>query len=443
MRIPPLTTGPPLSDPAPPHDPVADADADPASDAPAPLRAGYDAVLLAGFGGPEGPDDVMPFLRNVTRGRGIPEDRLIEVSHHYLALGGVSPINTQNRDLRDALSVELARRGRAVPVLWGNRNWAPYLADVIRDAHRDGLIRLLGLATSAYSSYSSCRQYREDFGMALSSTDLVGEVRIDKVAPYHHRAGFVAPFIDGTAAALRAAVGAGIEIADLEIVFTTHSIPLVMADTSGSADLGDHGPGGAYVAQHLSVARAVIDGITARSGAAPSWQLAYQSRSGPPSVPWLEPDINDVISDLAADGRTGVIVVPIGFVSDHVEVIWDLDNEAAETAASHQLFFARVGTPGTDPRFVSALADLVEERLDQRPDPSSPDPSSPDPMPDPIPDPVTGIRRRPDFCATGCCVNSRVTRPTTAAVDSAADWSGVPVDPAKLAASGIRGTVQG
>jgi len=156
VRIPPLTTGPPLSDPAPPHDPVADADADPASDAPAPLRAGYDAVLLAGFGGPEGPDDVMPFLRNVTRGRGIPEDRLIEVSHHYLALGGVSPINTQNRDLRDALSVELAGRGQAVPVLWGNRNWAPYLADVIRDAHRDGLIRLLGLATSAYSEWR-CR----------------------------------------------------------------------------------------------------------------------------------------------------------------------------------------------------------------------------------------------------------------------------------------------
>ena len=268
--------------------------------------------------------------------------------------------------------------------------------------------------------------------MALSSTDLVGEVRIDKVAPYHHRAGFVAPFVDGTAAALRAAVGAGMEFADLEIVFTTHSIPLVMADTSGSADLGDHGPGGAYVAQHLSVARAVIDGVTARSGAAPGWRLAYQSRSGPPSVPWLEPDINEVINDLAAAGRAGVIVVPIGFVSDHVEVVWDLDNEAAETAASHHLFFARVGTPGTDPRFVSALADLVEERLDDR---SSADPNSTDP--------VTGIRRRPDFCAAGCCANSRVTRPTTAAVDSAADWSGVPVDPAKLAASGIRGAVRG
>jgi ferrochelatase len=176
----------------------------------------------------------------------------------------------------------------------------------------------------------------------------------------------------------------------------------------------------------------VIDGVTARSAAAPGWRLAYQSRSGPPSVPWLEPDINEVIDDLAAEGRAGVIVVPIGFVSDHVEVVWDLDNEAAETAASHHLFFARVGTPGTDPRFVSALADLVEERLDDR---SSADPNSTDP--------VTGIRRRPDFCAAGCCANSRVTRPTTAAVDSAADWSGVPVDPAKLAASGIRGAVRG
>lgn len=430
-----MTIGPLVSDPAPPDDAVADGP----SDVPAPLRVGYDAVLLAGFGGPEGPDDVMPFLRHVTRGRGIPEERLIEVSHHYLALGGISPINAQNRDLRDALAVELVNRGRALPVLWGNRNWDPYLADVIRDAHRDGLIRLLGLATSAYSSYSSCRQYREDFGMALSSTDLVGEMRIDKVAPYHHRAGFLAPFVDGTAAALRTASEAGIEIADLEIVFTTHSIPRVMADTSGSADLGDHGPGGAYVAQHLSVARAVIDGVTARGGAVPSWQLAYQSRSGPPSVPWLEPDINDVINDLAAAGRTGIIVVPVGFVSDHVEVIWDLDNEAAETAASHHIFFARVGTPGTDPRFVSALADLVEERLDHQSDLGR-DSANLDPA---GPDPVTGIRRRPDFCAAGCCVNSRVTRPTTAAVDSAGDWSGVPIDPAKLAASGIRGTVKG
>jgi len=443
----PPTTGALRSDPVPPHDWVADHP----SDVPAPLRAGYDAVLLAGFGGPEGPDDVMPFLRNVTRGRGIPEERLVDVSHHYLALGGVSPINAQNRALRDALAVELVNRGRDLPVLWGNRNWGPYLADEIRDAHRDGRIRLLGLATSAYSSYSSCRQYREDFGMALSATDLVGEVRIDKIAPYHHRAGFLAPFVDGTAAAIRAAAEAGIDIADLEVVFTTHSIPRVMADTSGSASLGDHRPGGAYVTQHLSVARAVIDGVTARLGEAPRWQLAYQSRSGPPSVPWLEPDINDVIDDLAAAGRRGIVVVPIGFVSDHVEVVWDLDNEAAATAAAHDLFFARVGTPGTDPRFVSALADLVVERLDRQsePDPHSAGAKGVATVADTAaatvvgPDPVTGLPRRPDFCAAGCCVNSRVTRPTTAAVDSAADWSGLEVDPARLAASGIRGAVQG
>src|SRR6478752_202963 len=278
--------------------------------APDPRRQGYDAVLLAGFGGPEGPDDVMPFLRNVTRGRGIPEDRLVEVSHHYQALGGSSPINEQNRRLQAALAAELDRRGIRMPVLWGNRNWAPYLADVIVAANGDGQVRLLGLATSAYSSYSSCRQYREDFGLALSATGLVGSVRIDKVRPYFDRPGFWRFFADGTVSAMRDATAAGLDIADLEIVFTTHSIPMTMADTSGSADLCDHGEGGAYVSQHLAVARAVIDQVRAEIGADPSWQLAYQSRSGPPSMPWLEPDINDVIDDVsAAAGRRGVIVV--------------------------------------------------------------------------------------------------------------------------------------
>ncbi|MGS0686583.1 ferrochelatase [Nakamurella sp. GG22] len=394
-----------------------------------PRREGYDAVLLAGFGGPEGPDDVMPFLRNVTRGRGIPEERLVEVSHHYQALGGASPINEQNRALQAALRDELTRRGVDLPVFWGNRNWAPYLPDVITRAHSEGAVRLLGLSTSAYSSYSSCRQYREDFGMALAATDLVGSVRIDKVRPYFDRPGFRQPFVDGTVAALRDAAAAGLGAGDLQIVFTTHSIPLTMADTSGSADLGDHGAGGAYVTQHLAVAAAVIAAVGAEFGSTPDWQLAYQSRSGPPSVPWLDPDINDVIIDLAAAGRRGVIVVPIGFVSDHVEVVWDLDNEAAETAAEHQLFFARVRTPGTDPRFVGELADLVEERLGTR---------------TATPQVLAGAAQRPDFCATRCCVNSRVTKPTTGAVDSAADWAGNPdtaaVDPERLAASGIRGT---
>jgi ferrochelatase len=386
----------------------------------------YDAVLLAGFGGPEGPDDVMPFLRNVTRGRGIPDERLVEVSHHYQALGGRSPINDQNRALQKALQAELEARGVELPVLWGNRNWAPFLADVVSTAAADGQLRLLGLATSAYSSYSSCRQYREDFGMALADRDLVGTVRLDKIRPYFDRPGFRLPFAEGTVASVQDALAAGLPPADIEIVFTTHSIPTTMAATSGSAELGDHRPGGAYVTQHLAVARAVIDHVTSAVGTDLSWQLAYQSRSGPPSMPWLDPDINDVIDDLAAAGRRGVVVVPIGFVSDHVEVVWDLDNEAAETAAKHGLFFARVGTPGVDPRFVAELAELICERLDG--------------VPRPVAE-LAGAARRPDFCAGHCCVNSRVTRPTTAAVDSAADWAGLDVDPARLIASGIRGTV--
>ena len=390
---------------------------------------GYDAVLLAGFGGPEGPEDVMPFLRNVTRGRGIPDERLVEVSHHYQALGGSSPINEQNRRLRAALEAELSARGVTVPVLWGNRNWTPFLADVITDAATAGQVRLLGLATSAYSSYSSCRQYREDFGLALASTGLVGRVRIDKVRPYYDQAGFIAPFVDDTAAALREALATGLAPAEVEIVFTTHSIPSSMAAASGSATLGDHDANGAYVDQHLAVCRAVIDGVTAAVGEAGdgpiSWQLAYQSRSGPPSMPWLEPDINDVITDLAAAGRKGVIVVPVGFVSDHVEVVWDLDNEALETAGEHGVWFRRVATPGTDARFVAALVDLLLERL--LPGTEVPQQVSP-----------TGLPTRPNFCAVGCCTNQRGVKPTTAGQDSALDWQGTEVDPELLVASGIR-----
>jgi ferrochelatase len=206
-----------------------------------------------------------------------------------------------------------------------------------------------------------------------------------------------------------------------------------MADTSGSASLDDHGHGGAYVAQHLAVGAAVIDEVAAAVGAVPAWQLAYQSRSGPPSVPWLEPDVNDVIAALAAAGRRGVVVVPIGFVSDHVEVIWDLDREAAQTAQEAGLFFARVGTPGTDPRFVADLAALIRQRLGAA-DPASATAADDDGFPG-----LAGVTHRPDFCATRCCVNARVTRPTTAAVDSATDWQGLAVDRDRLAASGIPG----
>jgi len=386
----------------------------------------YDAVLLAGFGGPEGPNDVMPFLRNVTRGRGIPEDRLVEVSHHYLALGGISPINTQNRELRAALEAELLRRGMKIPVLWGNRNWAPLLPDVISAAADAGQTRLLGLATSAYSSYSSCRQYREDFGLGLQSAGLLGTVRIDKVRSYFDRPGFIQPFVDGAIAAVAEAVDAKIPLTDLEIVFTTHSIPSTMATRAGSASLGDHTPEGAYVDQHLAVCTVVARALASHFGTELTWQLAYQSRSGPPAMPWLEPDINDVLTALARAGRRGVIVVPVGFVSDHVEVVWDLDNEAKDTAAAQGLWFRRVATPGTDRRFVSDLVDLLMVRLL----PASARPMEPSP---------TGLQTRPDFCAVGCCLNARGPVPTTAGQDSAADWAQVGVDGALLAGSGIAG----
>ncbi len=365
----------------------------------------YDAVLLTGFGGPEGPDDVMPFLRNVTRGRGIPEERLVEVAEHYLTLGGVSPINAQNRTLRAALQDELQRRDIILPVLWGNRNWQPYLADEVAAADRAGMRRLLGVATSAYSSYSSCRQYREDFAAALIDADVVDKVTVDKVRPYFDQTGFLVPFAEGTRDAVAALVAAGIESPQIEVVFTTHSIPTGMADSSGSAELGEHGNGGAYVAQHLIACRFVADRLHTEYPELP-WQLAYQSRSGPPQMPWLEPDVNDVIAGLPRVGRRAVVVVPIGFVSDHVEVIWDLDTEAAQTAAEHGLAFARVPTPGADPRFVSTLADLVIERLTG----------------DAAPDSPTGAEPRPDFCAAGCCRNLRAVKPTTAGVDSDSDW---------------------
>jgi ferrochelatase len=381
---------------------------------------GYDAVLLAGFGGPESPDEVMPFLRTVTRGRDVPEERLVEVSQHYHALGGVSPINAQNRALRAALEEELASRGLPLPVLWGNRNSAPWLTDVVGAAEADGRTRLLGLATSAYSSYSSCRQYREDFGAALAGSGLVGRVRIDKLRPYYDQPGFLGPFVDGAAAAVQAALDGGLADDELELLFTTHSIPAAMADSSGSAATGDDQPGGAYVAQHLAASAHVAAQVAERTGAVIEWRLVYQSRSGPLHIPWLEPDVCDVIADLPAE-RRGVVVVPIGFVSDHVEVIWDLDHEAAGSAADRGLFFWRIPTPGTDPGFVASLADLIAERVGRG-----------------LPrEPVLELPQRPDVCPPGCCMNLRATKPTTAGQDSADDWADTGVAVGALVASGI------
>ncbi len=318
----------------------------------------YDAVLLAGFGGPEGQSDVIPFLRNVTRGRGIPEERLEAVAGHYRASGGVSPVNGQNRALKAALEEELAARGVDLPVYWGNRNWKPYLRDVVAAAVDAGHTRLIAITTSAYSSFSSCRQYRQDLAEAVAATGLEDAVHIDTVRQYFDHPGFVTPFIDGVRVALAQVAARGISSADTHVLFSTHSIPTSDAAASGPPER-DFGPGGAYVAQHRAVADVIMAELQAVTV---PYSLAYQSRSGPPAVPWLEPDVNDAIADLAAQGTRAVVIVPVGFTSDHMEVMWDLDTEAVATAREHGIFAVRVATPGIRPIFVSGLVDLVLER---------------------------------------------------------------------------------
>lgn len=320
------------------------------------LPQAYDAILLSGFGGPEGQDDVLPFLRNVTRGRGIPDERLEQVAHHYRHFDGVSPINQQNRELLQALRAALADEGIDLPVYWGNRNWAPYLDEALTEAAADGIRTMIAIPTSAYSSYSSCRQYREDWADALEAAGLQESLQIDKVRQYFSHPGFIRPFIDGLRDALAAARAAGHADDAIEVLFSTHSIPTEDAAHSGGETFAGV-EGGGYVAQHLAVAREIIS----KTDPEISWQLVFQSRSGPPTQPWLEPDINDAIE--ALDARTAVIVVPLGFVSDHMEVMWDLDTEARETAEEHDMWFARTPTPGIHPAFVSALVDLIRERI--------------------------------------------------------------------------------
>ncbi len=350
----------------------------------------YDAILLASFGGPEGQDDVIPFLRNVTRGRGIPDERLEEVATHYRAFGGISPINSQNRALKAALEAELARRGLDLPVYWGNRNWAPFLPEALGQAAAAGDTRLLTVVTSAYSSYSGCRQYREDLAAALTESGLSETLQIDKVRQYFDHPGFVAPFIEGVRDGLAAAVKQGIDLADTHVLFSTHSIPTTDADRSGPPER-QLGAGGAYEAQHRAVGEVVM---AAQSQQGAGWSLVYQSRSGPPSMPWLEPDINDAITELAAGGTKAVVIVPLGFVSDHMEVQWDLDTEALATAAQNGVFAVRVPTPGVHPEFVAGLVDLVAERLDDVPTADRPA--------------LTALGPWYDVCRPGCCENVRL-----------------------------------
>jgi len=309
----------------------------------------YDALLLLSFGGPEGPDDVLPFLENVVRGRGVPRERLLVVAEHYQHFGGVSPINAQNRALVAAVRAELARNGPDLPVYWGNRNWHPLVEDTVARMRGDGVRRALVFVTSAYSSFSGCRQYQDDLARARAAVG-PDAPELDKLRHYFNHPGFVAPNAD----ALRAALATLPDPAAARLVFTAHSIPESMEAASG--------PGGHLYSTQLREASRLAAEAARGPGAA--FDLVWQSRSGPPAVRWLEPDVNDHLSALADQGVPAVAVAPIGFVSDHVEVLWDLDEEAAQTAQKLGLAFARAATVGADPRFVTMVRELVAERLD-------------------------------------------------------------------------------
>lgn len=336
----------------------------------------YDALLWLSFGGPEGPDDVMPFLENVTRGRGVPRERLAEVAEHYLHFGGVSPINELNRSAITAVQHELKAHGFDLPVYFGNRNWAPYVEETVARMSEDGVRRALVFATSAYGGYSACRQYDEDIARARRVAG-DGAPELTKLRQFYDHPLFVETFADGVRAAL-ASVANG-----ARLVFTAHSIPVSADSAAGPPAEG----GGLYSRQVSEASRLVAE----RVGIA-DFDVVWQSRSGPPSVPWLQPDIVDHMDDLHARGCPAVVVCPIGFVSDHLEVIWDLDNEAAERAGELGMGFARVATPNGDPRFARLVVELVRECVENR---------SMTAM---------GATRNGAPCAPGCC--EPVKRPT-------------------------------
>lgn len=304
----------------------------------------YEAILVLGFGGPERMDDVIPFLEIVTRGRGVPRERLEEVAENYRLFGGRSPINDHCRALIAALQDELKRAAIDLPVYWGNRNWHPFVEDTVALMKADGIRRALFFATSAYSSYSSCRQYREDIERAQRQAG-EGAPSFDKIRHFYNHEGFVGPLAGNLRASLERIPPGRRESAHL--LFTAHSIPISMAQTSR------------YLEQLNETARLVAEGAFHSD-----WRLVWQSRSGPPTQPWLEPDIRDALTEIArAGGSRDVVVAPIGFISDHMEVLVDLDTQARQHAESLGLNMIRAATVGTHPRFIAMIRELVEERL--------------------------------------------------------------------------------
>ena len=327
----------------------------------------YDAILLVSFGGPEGMPDVIPFLENVLRGRNVPRERMLQVAHHYELFGGVSPINGQNRRLITALEQELATNGPQLPIYWGNRNWHPLLGDAMRQMADDGIKNALAFVTSAYSSYSSCRQYLEDISRAQQEVGPTAP-RVDKIRVFYNHPGFIQANSENVRAAFSAIPTERRSAAHL--AFTAHSIPRTMADNC------------AYEAQLHDAAKLVAEAV-----GHDRWRLVYQSRSGPPSQPWLEPDIGDYLTELKQAGAHDVVIAPIGFVSDHMEIAYDLDTEARHLCDQLGLNMMRAATVGTHPAFVRMIRELILERMEP------------------------GMPRRflgeqgplPDNCLEGCC----------------------------------------
>ena len=341
----------------------------------------YDSILVVAFGGPERREDVIPFLENVLRGRNVPRERMLEVAEHYYHFGGVSPINAQVRELIAALRVELDRCGVDLPIYWGNRNWHPLLADTLREMASDGVGSTLAVVLSSYSSYSGCRQYRENIDEARCE---IGEAapRVAKVRVWYNHPDFIAANADRLSEAFERLPAAERDAA--RVAFTAHSIPCGMAETSD------------YVKQLNESCRLVAE----RLGVPPErWRLVYQSRSGRPQDPWLEPDVNDHLATLREEGATAVAVMPIGFLSDHMEVLYDLDDEARATAERLGLTMVRAGTVGTHPRFVSMLRESIVERMQEAPERRA----------------VGRFGPNHDVCPVGCCPRPARPAPPAAA----------------------------
>lgn len=339
----------------------------------------YDAILVVSFGGPEGMEEVMPFLDNVLRGKGVPEARKLEVAHHYELFGGISPINGQNRELVAALTIGLEKAlpgAGEVPVLLANRNTPPYIPEVMKACMDQGYQKVLVYITSGFSCYSGCRQYRENL-MAAQADLGENAPQFDKIRVFFNHPLFIETVSDKVAEAL--ALLPDDQRGDARVVFTAHSIPMAMANTSD------------YTKQLNEAARLVAERLEL-SG----WDLVYQSRSGPPQVPWLDPDICDHLDALKAQGVPAVVVSPLGFVSDHMEVLFDLDLEARDHAAKLGLGYVRASTPGNDPRMIEMIVELIRERALDLPERRA----------------IGRLPPKHDVCPANCC--PAIKRPVTA-----------------------------